>query len=74
MATIERPSLTQRLADEVHKQIVRHARAIEGGIGEPRSLHVEVELKRGGAIVETAFWLEHRVPMPSAAVRAEGGT
>jgi hypothetical protein len=66
MATVER-SLTERLADQVRDHMLRHRRAIEGGIGQVRSLHVEMSIGRDAQLGETTFWVEHRtLPGPRA--------
>jgi hypothetical protein len=64
--------LTEKLAAAVAGTLLRHESAIEGGIGSPRSLHVEVAIGKRGDLGEVGFYVEHRL-RPSEAVGL-GGT
>jgi hypothetical protein len=54
-------TLTETLADQVRDALLRHADAIEGGLGVVRTLHVEVAVGRAGQAAGATFYVEHHL-------------
>jgi hypothetical protein len=65
MVTIAQPpgALTETIADQVRDALLRHQDAIERPDAVAKTLHVECELTRAGAVRGLTFFVEHAIPV-----------